>query len=814
MKKILLGAAVLIGAAFFLALPVPQAIPAAEETYTFNGRGTAHGVGLDMAGVEGLADKNTGYEDILKTYFTGVTLAGGREGEEMRVGILNATELQFTADSGYTVYADNSGAGTHVARDVITHVTYESGNYVTRIDGAGSWNLPGFTRLQADAGGRLKILNNARRYRGHIEARRSSTGLLWAIEVTNIEDYVKGIAEEPDSWPPEAQRTLATAARTYGLNKKLYSTRWDSENFDIDATLGSQYYLGYDAERPALVQAVADTRGKVVMYGDKVIVAAYHGNSGGHTEDIENVWGTAIPYLRGVPSPWGYVYRWEAKLTKKEMETKINRGFQGLGQSTGTLYSIDLSDKTASGRVHMIKITGSYGTRTLLAYEVLAGWLGLKSALVDSMSQTGTDEWDESILLANPNSQTVDVKLTFIFPDRRAKVVRRRIAPVSRKTLSVDNLVRGGPVSVKVEANPSIVAERTVYFAHGGDGGGHNSIGARSPSRRWYFAEGKTGPDYDTYLLIMNPRSAPTVVTATFMPGGGRMVEKKIRVAALSRQSLKVDDLPGLVSASTPAVVTSPAPVVVERSTYVNHGGVIGGDASIGSTVLSKAWYFAEGFTGPGFEARLSVFNPSAAATTATVALNKTNGDTVVRTVTIGARSRRTINLNNLLSGKEFGITLTAATGVVAARTTYFNSGGRSGVHGSIGSPRAGRNWYFAEGSTGSGFDEFLTVLNTGDSTADLTVRYFAEGGGVTTTRLHSVGPGCRKTITVGDINELGTGHLVGARISSDQPIVAERVMYFSYSGNNGQSIWTGGHASIAAAAPSRRWFFAEGNTQ
>ncbi|MDP1809429.1 MAG: DUF5719 family protein [Actinomycetota bacterium] len=799
----------------FLLLLAPQAALAADQTYTFKGRGTAHGVGLDMAGVKGLADANRGYEDILKTYYTGASIAGGREGEEIRVGILNAGELQFTADSGYSVYPDNQGPGAHVARDAITHVTYENGQYVTRIDGVGTWRASGFTRLNADGAGRLKVLNNARRYRGRFEARRSSTGLLWAIEVTNLEDYVKGIAEEPNTWPLEAQRTLAVAARTYGLNKKLYSTRWDSENFDIDATLGSQYYLGYDAERPNLVQAVADTRGKVVIYDNKVIVAAYHGNSGGHTEDIENVWGgTAIPYLRGVPSPWGYVYRWEKILTKADMEAKINRGFQSLGQSTGTLYSIDLSDKTAGGRVHKIKITGSYGTRTLLAYGVLGGWLGLPSALVDKMSVTGTDDWDESILLVNPNDQTVNVKLTFIFPDRRAKVIRRRIGPVSRRTLRVDNLVRGGPVSVKVESTPPIVAERTVYFAHGSDGGGDNSIGARSPSRRWYFAEGKTGRDYDTYLLIMNPRSAPTVVTATFMPGSGRRVKKKIRVPGLARREIKVDDLPGLSSAAVPAVVTSPKPVVVERSTYVNHNGVIGGAATIGSRTLAKTWYFAEGFTGSGFNTRLLIFNPAAAATTVMVALNKTNGAAVTRSFTIKARSRKEINLNRLLAGDEFGITLTAATGVVAERTTYFNSGGRSGVHATIGSPKPAGTWYFAEGSTGSGVDEFLTVLNTGDSTADLTVRYFAEGGGVTTTRLHAVAAHSRKTITVGQVDELGAGHVVGAEISSDQPIVAERVMYFSYSGNHGQSTWTGGHVTIGATAPSKHWFFAEGNTQ
>ncbi len=167
-----------------------------------------------------------------------------------------------------------------------------------------------------------------------------------------------------------------------------------------------------------------------------------------------------------------------------------------------------------------------------------------------------------------------------------------------------------------------------------------------------------------------------------------------------------------------------------------------------------------------------------------------------------------------MLSGVEFGIKVTADRGVVAERTSYFNSGGKTGAHSSIGSPGAAPTWYFAEGNTGSGFEELLTLLNTTSNQANVTIEYLAEGGGVAATRLHSLGPNSRKTIAVGDTSELGLGQAVGMKVVADQPITAERVMYYSYSGNNGQSTWTGGHVSIGAPAPSRRWFFAEGNNQ
>lgn len=805
---------IVIVIAVFLLLLAPQAAPAADETYTFSGRGTAHGVGLDMAGVEARAAQGRGYEEILKTYYSGVSFAGGHEGDELRVGILSGGELQFTADSGYMVYANNSGPGTHVARDVITHVTFENGQYVTRVDGIGTWRLPGFTRLQADGGGRLKVLNNGRRYRGHLEARRSSTDLLWAIEVTNIEDYIKGIAEEPNTWPREAQRTLAVAARTYALNKKFYSTRWDSENFDIDATLGSQYYLGYDAERPNLVQAAADTRCKVIVYDNKIIVAAYHGNSGGHTESLVNVWGGSpgdYPYLKAVASPWTPVYRWGPKtFTKSQLQDIFNSRSESY---IGNLDSIDLSNRTPSGRLYKVRITGSAGTKEVWGYSQFANWLGLPSALLDGAG-IPADNWDNFILLVNPNDRMATARITFIFPDGRRKLITRRVGANARRTITVDRLVKAGGVAARVSSDLPIVAERSVYFANGGSGGGHNSIGARSASRVWYFAESRTGKNFDTYLMIMNSRSTPTRVTAIFMRGNGRRIKKRVRVGAFSRKAILVDGVGGLASVSAPVKVISRKPVVVERVIYSHKQDMIGGYGGIGANRLSKTWYFSEGFTGSGFKNRLIIFNPSGVATTARVTLSKADGAEISREFVVGARSRRPILLNNMASGVEFGIKVAATSGVMAERVVYFNSGGKTGAHSTIGSPNTSKTWYFAEGDTGSGFDEFLTVFNPGNSQANLTVRYLAAGGAPAITRLHAVAAHSRKTITVGSLDQVGAGRVVGAQISSDQPIVAERVMYFSYSGNRGRSTWTGGHVTIGATAPSKRWFFAEGNTQ
>ena len=787
---------------------VPQKSLLAQEVYTFRGRGTAHGVGLDMSGVEALAGQGVGYRDILKTYYTGVNINGGREGVTLRVGILNGAELQFTADRSYRVYPNNTGAGAAVARDVITHVTYVNGQYVTRIDGVGTWKAGGFTRLVPSSGGHIKTLNNNRRYRGHMEARRSSTGLLWAINVINIEDYLKGIAEEPNSWPKEAQRTLAVAARTYVLNKKLYSTTWDAQNFDIDATMGSQYYLGFDAERSNLVAAARDTRGQVVMYAGKVIVAAYHGNSGGHTESLHNVWGgsaSTYPYLKGVPSPWGHVYRWGPKTFSR---TKLQNIFNSRSESyIGTLYSIDLSNRTSSGRVKKVRIIGSAGTKEVWGFSQFAAWLGLRSSLIEMTH----DYWDEFILLTNPGSKAAKVRLTFLTKSGRKKLVKRRVVAHSKKTVAVDGLIKAGPSALKIRSDNPIVAERSMYFRHGNSGGGHSTVGARRPSRRWYFAAGQTGKNIDTWLMIENPRTAPVRVTVIFMPGKGKRVVKRIKVRGSSRKALRIKSVRGLKAKATPMVIKSPKPIVAERSSYFKFNKRIGGFNSIGASRLSKNWYFAEGFTGRGFENRLLVFNPKKNSTKFKVTLSKSDGSQVSRTYKLGSRRRREIILNRIVSGTEFGIKVHSPTKVVAERTVYFNGDGRSGAHSTIGSPRLYKRWFFAGSSSGSRIAEFLTLHNPESRRSIVTLTFFPEGSGTTTKKTYKVNATSRKTISVAGASGMGTGKAFGMKVSATRRIVAERVMYFDYSGNYGLETWTGGHATIGTPKASKLWYFAEG---
>lgn len=114
----------------------------------------------------------------------------------------------------------------------------------------------------------------------------------------------------------------------------------------------------------------------------------------------------------------------------------------------------------------------------------------------------------------------------------------------------------------------------------------------------------------------------------------------------------------------------------------------------------------------------------------------------------------------------------------------------------------AGTSFYFAEGYTGTNFQEFLTVANA-DEFSNGVVTFWLEDG-TSTQLVITMPPVCRKTI---DVNAwVGAGKAVSARLIGDPSIVAaERPMYFDYNG------LTGGSCVMGVPAPATDWYFAEG---
>ncbi len=146
---------------------------------------------------------------------------------------------------------------------------------------------------------------------------------------------------------------------------------------------------------------------------------------------------------------------------------------------------------------------------------------------------------------------------------------------------------------------------------------GHCVVGATTGSTSWFFAEGCTRPGFNTFLCLGNSNPEAVNAHVAYFLGDGSVREKDYPLAPLSRFTvpLQGEGELGYAEGSRGDVsieVTAAREIVAERPMYFNYTGnlISGGHDVMGATSLAKAFYFAEGYTGPGFDEWICVLNP------------------------------------------------------------------------------------------------------------------------------------------------------------------------------------------------------------
>ena len=312
----------------------------------------------------------------------GQVAAVGEAGPVLRVLLREAAGLELGARGGAVRLADAAGR---------TLLELRPGDRLRLSQGAGGSGFEAVLEAADPGGGRSLSLPqselwlNPRRdreggslielqrkaYRGRLQL-RSLGGSLTAINHISVESYLPSVvgSEMPASWPLNALKAQAVAARTYALDQ-----RRPSEAFDLKATVASQVYGGVAAETASTRQAVAATRGQVLMHGNRLINAVFHSSSGGSTENSGEIWSRQLPYLVSVPdfdhnSP---VHRWELSFDPQQLRQAF--------RETGGLQRLDVLQASSTGRVRRARVIGPAGALVLSGAE-LRQRLGLRSTLV------------------------------------------------------------------------------------------------------------------------------------------------------------------------------------------------------------------------------------------------------------------------------------------------------------------------------------------------------------------------------------------------------------------------------------------------
>ncbi|MHB8780846.1 MAG: DUF5719 family protein [Candidatus Geothermincolia bacterium] len=422
------------------------------------------------------------------------------------------------------------------------------------------------------------------------------------------------------------------------------------------------------------------------------------------------------------------------------------------------------------------------------------------------------NNFDTYVLLYNPNDTQASATLSFLSRGGKAAQKTYSIGARSRHTVSVDDVLPYDEVSVSIDSDQPLIAERAMYFNYRGSlGGGHAAGAVSAPSGRWYLAEGYTGPGFETWLLLANPGPTAAEVEVTYMTEAGGVLRQTLDVSALSRVSVCLNQVQGLAPGGVSMLVetSSSAGIVAERAEYFDYKGLTGGSCSPGVTATATDWYFAEGYTGPGFDTYLLVQNPDAREASIAIDLMPQDSSTLPAThlFTIAPQSRFTVRVNDLMKNQGLSLRVRSTGGVpvVAERSVYFNYGGWTGGHNSAGVSAPANEWFFAEGYTADSFDTWLLLANPGDTAATVSVEFALENGNVVTEDV-TVRPRSRYTLSVDRVPGLEAVPCA-IRVLSDQPLVCERSMYFRYKGRDD------GSNAPGATQPSLHWYLAEGYT-
>jgi stage II sporulation protein D len=196
-------------------------------------------------------------------------------------------------------------------------------------------------------------------YRGRTLVVATGKGLS-AVNWVDTEEYLYSvIGGEMDSrWPQEALKAQAIAARTYALFER--EKQRNNPIYDLGASPDRwQIYKGVISESPATYGAVDATAGQVLTYNNKIILSVFHACSGGHTENVEDVWGNPLPYLRAVQDYDQNVKEcnWSRTFSPSELGAMVS--------GVGNVKDMIAEARSPFQSVKALRIVGDKGTKVL-----------------------------------------------------------------------------------------------------------------------------------------------------------------------------------------------------------------------------------------------------------------------------------------------------------------------------------------------------------------------------------------------------------------------------------------------------------------
>jgi len=385
-------------------IPTAHAVDV-PATFSFQGSGYGHGVGLSQMGARSMALAGQSSEQIIKYFYKDVEIEQKDDSKILRVNIghLLASAKISTTTKGSQLQIIQGEAGSEsilpvssladsitfsiIGSTVSPRVTLgKTTQVLTRsrtftIRWAGTRYLEGpDTLISVSHSGVTQKL----RY-GQIQVKAVKSPAGYRIAMTNsvrlADEYLWGISEMPSFWPVAALEAQAIASRTYALSKAgIYRSVCDC---DLYGSISDQTFLGYAKEiekKYGVIwkDIVTRTTGLTITQAGLPITAYFSSSSGGKTELAINAWGSSKAYTQIVDDPGSLDLILNPRFVTWNRE--VPQSVIAAAFLLPDVVSLEILGVNESGTVAQIQATSSTGVQVALRGETFRSRTKIPSA--------------------------------------------------------------------------------------------------------------------------------------------------------------------------------------------------------------------------------------------------------------------------------------------------------------------------------------------------------------------------------------------------------------------------------------------------
>jgi stage II sporulation protein D len=228
-----------------------------------------------------------------------------------------------------------------------------------------------------------------------------SGSLLTAVNCLTIEEYLYSVvpSEMPSTWHIEALKAQTVAARSYAMTRMGVH---NAQGYHLCDRTHCQVYLGAGNESESAILAVNATIGVLAYYDGMPINAVYSSSNGGASENSEDVWNNAVPYMRAINDIFETSGRqWERSFTMQQIQALLT-------EDIGTVTRVYVNSVSLFGRVQELVIEGTAGSRVLTRDGVRTFFSGAEGGSLES----------KNFVMQNPSAMAVETRL-FVADTRR-----------------------------------------------------------------------------------------------------------------------------------------------------------------------------------------------------------------------------------------------------------------------------------------------------------------------------------------------------------------------------------------------------------